>query len=255
MTITTSRVAVPVAGETLGLVYTQPQAAATRLVVMVHGGPGGSKEGPAGLYVDLADLLAAQGIASVRFDFLGVGESSGRYEDMTIDRQVDELRAVVHDAQARFAPSSLAFVGESYGATSVSIVHREVGASALVLLWPALWLLDGTFASYVVPDKLERAERDGFIVEEGARVGLDFLRQVLDVGDVSGSLDGTRVPTLLVHGDHDGEVPFRQSLCAAELLAGHRRVVIVPEGDHCLERPSEREIVHRETVDWLTRHL
>ena len=253
--MTTSRVGVTVAGETLSLVYTEPHLPATGVVVMVHGGPGGTKEGPAGLFVDLADLLAAQGIASVRFDFLGVGESSGRYEDMTIDRQTDELRAVVDDALTRFAPSSLAFVGESYGATSVSIVHGEVDAAALVLLWPALWLLDGTFAPYVVPDKLERARRDGHIVEDGARVGLAFLRQVLDIGDVSGSLDGTRVPTLLVHGDHDAEVPFRQSLRAAELLAGDRRVVIVPEGDHCLERPSEREIVHRETVDWLTRHL
>lgn len=247
---------IPVAGEKLRAVYTLPEGPegmVTTLAVLVHGGPGGSKEGPADLYTDLAGLLAERGIASVRFDFLGAGESTGRYEEMTVDRQVAELRAVVGDAVERVAPSSLAFVGESFGATSVSIVHCEVGCSALVLLWPAIWLLDGTFAPYVVPEKLERAEREGFIIEDGARVGAAFLRQVLELGDVSGSLRGVRVPTLLIHGDRDVEVPFQQSLRVAELLAGDRRIVIVPGGGHCLARPSEREIVHRETVDWLTR--
>ncbi|MEW2557539.1 alpha/beta hydrolase family protein [Streptomyces griseorubiginosus] len=226
-----------------------------RLVVLAHGGPGGVKEGPADLYVDLADQLASKGIASVRFDFLGAGESSGAYEEMTITRQVDELGAVVEYVQSDLRPSSLGIVGESYGATIAILGLSQASYSALVLLWPAIWLLDNTFQSYVTPEKIEQARRHGYIEEEGEKVGLAFLEQLLEFDNVSSGLQGNPVPTLFVHGKADQEVPYQQSVQAAELLSGPKRVILVPSGDHCLERPSEREIVYRETVDWLVNHL
>lgn len=243
-------------GERLATVVTRPAGGGTdRIAVLAHGGPGGVKEGPADLYVELAGHLARGGIASVRFDFLGAGESSGRYRDMTITRQVEELDAVLSYVSDALQPSTLALVGESYGATIVLKAIRRVKCECLVLLWPAIWLLDETFASYVTAEKLARAEQDGFIFEEEEEVGLPFLREVLATGDVSDGLRGLSVPTLFVHGDSDQEVPHQQSIRGAELVTGPERVVIVPGGDHCLEAPAEREVVYREAVNWLNEYL
>jgi len=250
------KISLDVHGERLVVVVTRPTSGSTdRLAVLAHGGPGGVKEGPADLYVDLAGHLAGGGIASVRFDFLGAGESSGRYRDMTITRQVEELDAVLSYIGDALRPSELALVGESYGATVVLKVIRRVKCECLVLLWPAIWLLDETFASYVTAEKLARAELDGFIVEEEEEIGLPFLREVLGTGDVSGGLRGLSVPTLFVHGDSDQEVPHQQSIRGAELVTGSKRVVIVSGGDHCLEAPAEREVVYREALDWLSEYL
>lgn len=226
-----------------------------RFAVLVHGGPGGVKEGPVALYVDIAEHLAGQGIASVRFDFLGVGESSGAYENMTITRQAVELDAVIDHISEKYSPHHVALVGESYGATASILALRRDRYSCLVLLWPAIWLLEKTFAPYVTPEKLALARTQGYIEEEGERIGLTFLEEVLQISDVSSGLAGTLVPVLFVHGEADQEVPFQQSVRAAELVTGPQRVVLVPGGDHCLERPSERLLVHREVSGWLTTHL
>ncbi len=226
-----------------------------RLAILLHGGPGGEKDGPEGLYVDLAKALAQAGISSVRFDFRGCGQSTGHYRDMTMARQNAELAAVRRFIDAELAPDVVALVGESYGAT-IGIRGLDAGYQALVLLWPCVCLLDGAFESYVTPENLRQAKDDGFIVEDGEQIGLAFLDEILTVGDVTAPLrEFSTVPTLFVHGEADAEVPFAQSVRAAEIVTGPVRLVPVPGGDHCLVEPTEREIVRRETVAWLQEHM
>ena len=252
---TSSRHLVRLRDDTICAVATVPPEGNTdRLALLLHGGPGGTKEGPDDLYVRLAESLAARGIASFRFDFLGAGESSGHYRDMTISGQVEQFLAVVDHARDTLHPTSLALVGESYGATIAILGLDRLDVRCLVLLWPAIWLLDQTLAPYATPDRICEAEQRGFIVEEGQQVGLPFLREVQAVEDVSDRLHGLTVPTLWIHGDADQEVPYQQSQRGARLVSGPKRVVIVPGGDHTLARPAEREVVDREVADWLVNH-
>lgn len=61
---------------------------------MAHGGPGGDKRGPLGLFDVLAEKLEAElGLSSLRFGFLGYGESDGTPLDMTL-RSRAEWRGV-----------------------------------------------------------------------------------------------------------------------------------------------------------------
>jgi uncharacterized protein len=225
-----------------------------RMVMMLHGGPGGQKDGPTDLYVDLAAHLGAAGIASVRFDFRGCGESTGGYRDMTIARQVEDLAAVRSFVEAAYRPDAWGLIGESFGAT-VGLAGFDPAYRAVVLLWPAIWLLDGAFESYVSEENLSTARRDGYVDLEGEQIGIAFLDELQAVQDVSAPLRGLSTPVLFVHGEADSEVPFGQSVRAADLVSGPHRLVGVPGGDHCLEGAQEREIVYRETVTWLRDHL
>ncbi|MFF6994800.1 alpha/beta hydrolase family protein [Streptomyces sp. NPDC008313] len=250
------RYEVPIEQDRLAAVATVVTAPGPRrLALLVHGGPGGQKDGPEQLYVHLADELAQAGISSVRFDFRGCGQSTGNYRDMTMARQAAELTAVRRFVDAELAPDVVALVGESYGAT-IGILDLGAGYAAHVWLWPCVWLLDGAFESFVTPEKLRSAEAEGHIVEDGEEIGLAFLEELLEVGDVAEPLRRFgSVPTLFVHGEADSEVPFAQSARAAELLSGPVRLVPVPDGDHCLEEPHERQIVNRETAAWLREHM
>jgi len=226
----------------------------TRWTVLVHGGPGGVKDGPADLFREMAEHLAAAGIGSLRFDVRGAGQSTGSYRDMTIARQVEDLRAARSFLDATHAPQRVALVGESFGATVV-LAGLDGQERALVLLWPAIWLLDGVFDSYVTEQSLAEAQEQGFIVRDGEEIGREFLSELLELRDVAGPLNNLSTPVLLIQGDADTEVPVGQSQRANEKVAGPSRLVVVPGGDHCLERPEERVIVYRETTAWLEAHL
>lgn len=95
----------------------------------------------------------------------------------------------------------------------------------------------------------------GFIIRDGEEIGLPFLNELLRTRDVAQPLEGLQTPLLLVHGDADTEVPVDQSAKAEALVAGPVRRVVVPGGDHCLERPEERAVVDREASAWLAAHL
>ncbi len=74
-----------------------------------------SKESRAARYVSAA--LAEQGIATLRFDFTGLGQSEGEFEDTSFARDVDDVVAAADALRERHhAPTLL--VGHSRGGTA-----------------------------------------------------------------------------------------------------------------------------------------
>ena len=62
------------------------------MVIFCHGFSG-TKDGP--LFELVADSLQAHGIASIRFDFNGHGESEGEFKDMTVPNEIEDAKKVV----------------------------------------------------------------------------------------------------------------------------------------------------------------
>ncbi|MBQ7904076.1 MAG: alpha/beta fold hydrolase [Oscillospiraceae bacterium] len=73
-------------------IFTLPEnARKVPCVVMCHG-TGSSKDEAGNQYADLAQLLAERGIASIRFDFAGCGESTDTGINQTFMAEVDDTR-------------------------------------------------------------------------------------------------------------------------------------------------------------------
>ena len=70
-------------GKILRGTVTLPGAAGPYPVVVNLHGFGGSRMGYKSMHVSMARELAAAGIACVRYDFYGNGESDGEFEEMT----------------------------------------------------------------------------------------------------------------------------------------------------------------------------
>lgn len=221
-------------------------------VVLLHGGPGGTKEGPSDLFVLLGDRLAENGLTAVRFDHLGSGESDGDYIEQTPSSHVHQYRQIVEWLYERGC-RKLGAVGESFGATcALGGYDQHVGV--LVLLWPAIWLLDGTFEPLVTPN-MKVLEEQGWIDVDNQRMGRAFVDELFDNDSREPQLRNVTCPTLLIHGDQDSEVPVHQSQKAFEILSEPKRLVVVPGADHCLRQPHERSVVLDETVAWIVEHF
>lgn len=216
---------------------------------MAHGGPGGDKRGPLGLFDVLADKLESDlGLSSLRFDFRGFGESDGTPLDLTLRSRAEELGAVVEWAKNR-GYRRLSLIAESLGA-SVALRAERPEFNALVFLWPAVVLAETDLRAYFAPGKERELEENGFILDGKTPVSAEFVRECREL-DLVPSLDRIVAPTLIVHGDADSCVPVAQAVVAHERLRGPKRLVVVPGGGHSLGRFAERAVVTDEVLAWL----
>lgn len=88
----------------------------------------------------VSDSLQMHGIASIRFDFNGHGESEGDFKDMTVPNEIEDLKRVVRYAlQLDGCNGKIGLLGHSQGGVVVSMTAGEMNdtISAVTLLAPA----------------------------------------------------------------------------------------------------------------------
>lgn len=223
------------------------------LVIMAHGGPGGDKRGPLGLFDILAEKLDTQlRVSSLRFDFLGYGESDGTPLDLTLRSRALELGSVIAWAVER-GYNRLALVAESLGA-SVALWAECPEIDVLVFLWPAIVLSDTDLKAYFTPERQAELTEKGFILDGNIPVCAEFVHECRE-SNLAPALDRIRVPTLIVHGDADQCVPVAQAQMAHGRIRSPKKLVIVAGGGHSLGRSAERALVLETVTDWIGRHL
>ncbi|MEL6719379.1 MAG: CocE/NonD family hydrolase [Bacteroidota bacterium] len=234
----------------LTLAETEPKR---KLAIMLHGGPQGNKNGPDNIFIYLSERLAYHGISSIRFDFMGQGDSEGDYVNMTMKEQVRDYQKVLDYIKSE-GFRDIGVIGESFGATCI-LGSLTDDIKTLALLWPAIYLLDETFAVYLTEPYKEELKSKGFIQEGEDRIGPEFLEELVKVDNLEEEVKGIKVPTIFIHGDSDSEVPHTQSIKGYSFVKEPRKIIIVPEGDHCLRKPYEQSVVINEVEAWFSRYL
>jgi alpha/beta superfamily hydrolase len=119
------------------------------MVILCHGF-GGSKEGQ--MFDLIADSLCRHGIASIRFDFNGHGQSEGEFQQMTVPNEIADAHRVYEYVRDLRYVSRIGIVGHSMGGVVSSMLAGQLSEEAgegeasplscVVLLAPAATLRD-----------------------------------------------------------------------------------------------------------------
>ncbi|HVV52396.1 MAG TPA: alpha/beta fold hydrolase, partial [Polyangia bacterium] len=198
------------------------------LALIVAGSGPVDRDGNAGTalrtdcYRMLAEALAEDGVASLRFDKRGVGASDPVKEDgVTVGDFVDDAAALAAEARRERRFSKLTLVGHSEGALIALLLAAKVPVDALVLLAGAgrpLWQvlheqLARTGQLDAIADEILTALRDGKPVRAYPlnlrplfRPSVEpFLRSELAL-DPAALLAGLKPPVTIVQGETDLQI-------------------------------------------------
>ena len=250
-------------------------------VILCHG-TGSDKDEVGHMFMRLADLLANHGIASVRFDFAGCGDSEAPQQALTFFGEVDDTMAVYQmlSQYPTIDPQHIGILGFSQGArvmaeflhcssaTDPLGTHQESRhvphPMATAVSWSgACHDGPGVFAGWY-PLYYEEAVQKGY-----ATIPLDWREDLLlsrewfdEIRDTK-PLDGFAAypgPVLVIAGTDDPIVPCQH---AQEILARchhpESRSLVLPGADHtfCVltEDQTLAEKVLQETMAWFCTHL
>lgn len=225
-------------------------------VLMLHGFTG-TKVEQHRLFVKLSRALAAKGIASLRFDFRGSGDSAGDFEDLTIRSEVvDALEALKFlGHHKRINSRRLALLGFSMGGVVASyVVGRERRQFRTLVLWAPVAEGAGILDNLSTPDAVASLAQTGITDYEGNLVCIAFVRQFAEMKPLR-EVAKCQCPTLIIHGSRDETVPpHHADLYEKALFTPERAVkkIIVPGADHTFNKHIWEQRVLTDTVAWLT---
>jgi exosortase A-associated hydrolase 2 len=88
------------------------------------------------VYVSYARSLCASGYAVLRFDYMGHGDSSGRFEDSTIDSRLADILCAVGALETQVGPlDAIGLLGLRFGATLAALAAEKVPDIHPLILW------------------------------------------------------------------------------------------------------------------------
>jgi uncharacterized protein len=223
-------------------------------VIFLHGFTGDRMESH-WLFVKCSRALADSGIASLRFDFYGSGESEGRFSDVTLQTEILDATAAVDffRRQKGIDPSRLGLLGLSLGGAVAAAIAKVSNAQSLVL-WAALAHptelreLAKTCAKPVAG--VQGAHEYG-----GQVVSPNFLNSVEKINPLK-SVAGFTGPTLIIHPEKDEYLPLSDPEDYFQAAgAAIKEKIIIAGADHTFTScAQEHEVIDR-TVAWFGRYL
>lgn len=197
----------------------------------------------------LSQWAHANGVACLRFDYSGHGQSEGAFEAGTVSHWLEETRAIFQ----RLAAGAQVLVGSSMGGYMALLLLRTLLAEApdeasrikaLVLIAPA-WDMTELMREKLSASALREIEDKGVYLRPSAYGDGSYpiTRAFLEDGRrhlIGATPFDPGRPVHILHGLQDPDVPWEHTLDLVAHLSGDwTRVSAVPDGEHRLSRPED----------------
>lgn len=231
-------------------------------IIMLHG-QGSDKHEAGGGYDLMAPALAKAGIASLRFDFIGTGESKVDYIDFSFTsgvRDATDARSFLL-AQEKIDPDRIGIIGWSLGGTIALLAagyHPNEYQSAV--FWAGAPVLKLLFNE----EAYETAQKDGYYLlkfdwREPLKQGKQYLDEIYST-DVIDVFSSSTCPVLAIAGDQDTTVDPKYAGEIADASSNElSKELIIKNADHTFniftgDMTAFNELT-KASVDWFVETL
>lgn len=175
-------------------------------VVFFHGFTGHKVEAHR-IFVQQARALAGAGIAALRFDFRGSGDSAGEFSDMTVSREVEDAHCAISWVRNRqeVDPTRIGILGFSLGGMVAAFAlakHPDVRAA---VLWNPVSDPIAARDRRRTPTSDAELQEYGAVNSNGYAVGARFLAELEHLKPLE-AIALTQVPVLIVCASNDEAV-------------------------------------------------
>lgn len=190
-------------------------------------------------HVLLAEKLAGLGVDSFRFDFRGHGESDGKFEEITISGEMEDLECALNLIQnknyKKIIITASSFAGGIASLIDYSVYKRVI---ALVLINPYLKYESGPLnkklCNHIGNDLYEiNNQRD-----EKVRLKEKILEEIETYKPYK-NLKSCKLPKLFIHGDADSVIPLNENSINSSKESQNSHLIVVKEGKHGLANTPE----------------
>lgn len=244
-----------------GIIHKPKVAGPLPAVLMCHG-LGGHKTGKYRLYVLLAEKLAEYGIATLRIDFRGCGDSEGHFSDMTIEGEVgDALLAIKYLHSLPWVDKNrIGIFGRSIGGTVAIITAGQSPYVKSLGVWAPLY--DGhqwrDKWSLLHSPELSEEHKMEMMRVEGQLPGKQFFYELFGI-EMEPLLDKINtLPMLHIHGEIDAIITLAHAEKFKEYRGrakGANNFILLPQGDHDFSNPKEQQKALMATCEWFKATL
>jgi fermentation-respiration switch protein FrsA (DUF1100 family) len=191
-------------------------------------------------YVLLGEKLTQEGIAFLRFDFRGCGESEGKIEENTITGRIADLDSAINFIRSyRGLKKRIGLLGSSLGGYISLIKASRDPEIRTSVAWSTPFHLDDLESKMGTED----------VPLLGGAFFTDLLNYRLQ------PLLGSVTNCLLIHGEKDELVPVDQAWEIFQLLGSPKEIYIIEGADHRLTHPDHRQRATDLSVAWFKKFL
>ena len=202
----------------------------------------------------ISRALTAAGIAVLRFDFTGLGNSDGDFANPNFSSNLEDLRAAAAFLRENFeAPKVL--IGHSLGGAAVLAMAEDVPEATAVVTLGAPFKADHVIHNFA--DSLDEIHEKG---EATVQLGLrEFTIRKQFVDDLESrpveSLDRLGKALLVMHAPLDSIVPIVEAEKIYMAAKHPKSFISLDDADHLLSCKGDSEYVAATIASWASRYL
>jgi putative redox protein len=203
----------------------------------------------------ISKALADDGIAVLRFDFTGLGESEGDFSDSNFSSNVSDIVAAARFLTAEQGGPSI-LIGHSLGGAAVLRAAQQLDSVKAVATIGAP--ADPEHVTHLLSSTEQEIEETGEAEVTLAGRSFRFKKQFLDDlrdGSIDACVKHLNKALMIFHSPVDEIVPIENAATLYRLAQHPKSFVSLDDADHLLSNTRDAKYVARVLAAWADRYV
>lgn len=204
---------------------------------------------------NIGKALNSKGIAVLRFDFTGLGESEGDFEDTNFSSNIDDLISAASFLEKNYeAPSIL--IGHSLGGAAVLFAKQHIPTVKAIVTIGAP--SNPSHVSHLfndsIPEIIENGIAELTIGGRPFKIKEQFLKDIKSK-KIEDTIANLRIPLLIFHSPIDTTVGITNAAKIYKTAKHPKSFISLDKADHLLSNRDDSEFVGLMIAAWCKRYL